>query len=195
MHGLVNRALQGFLCDTYDRETWEEVRNQAGLPVDGFESMLHYEDRLTEEVILAAAHVLQRDRVSLLEDVGTYLISHPNQSGLRRLMRFGGDNFFDFLQSLDDLSGRARLAVPDLDMPVLHIRHERSNRFVLDLRWGLPGIGPVFVGALRAMADDYGALAFFEAEVLSDGGEQVVIELVDQAFASGRSFSLGGQIA
>jgi len=195
MHGLVNRALQGFLCDTYDRQTWAEVRNQAGLPCDGFESMLQYEDRLTEQVILAAAHVLQRDRASLLEDVGTYLISHPNQSALRRLMRFGGDSFFDFLQSLDDLSGRARLAVPDLDMPDLHIRHDRSNRFVLDIRWGLPGMGAVFVGALRAMADDYGALAFFEAEVLADGCEQVVIELVDQAFASGRSFSLGGRPA
>lgn len=193
MHGLVNRALQGFLCDTYGAQTWQEVRSQARLPFDGFESMLHYEDCLTDQVIFSAGHVLHRDRASLLEDVGTYLISHPNQTALRRLMRFGGDSFFDFLQSLDDLAGRARLAVPDLDMPELDIHHDRSNRFVLDITWRLRGMGPVFVGALRAMADDYGALAFFETEVLADGCERVVIELLDTAFASGRSFSLGGQ--
>ncbi|PIV72651.1 MAG: heme NO-binding protein [Rhodobacteraceae bacterium CG17_big_fil_post_rev_8_21_14_2_50_65_11] len=193
MHGFVNRALQGFLCDTYGLDAWDEVRSQAGLPFDGFESMLHYEDCLTDQVIFSAEHVLHRDRASLLEDVGTYLISHPNQTALRRLMRFGGDSFFDFLQSLDDLSGRARLAVPDLDMPDLDIHHDRSNRFVLDIRWRLPGMGPVFVGALRAMADDYGALAFFEAERQENGCERVMIELLDTAFASGRSFSLGGQ--
>jgi len=196
MHGLVNRALQGFLTDTYGKEIWDEVRSQAGLPFDGFESMLHYEDRLTQAVISAAADVLHRDRATLLEDVGTYLISHENQTALRRLMRFGGDRFFDFLQSLDDLSGRARLALPDLDMPDLQVRHESSNRFVLDIRWCLPGASCVFVGALRAMADDYGALAFFETGDIDDGsGERVVIDLVDQTFSEGRSFSLGGHLA
>lgn len=195
MHGLVNRALQGFLIDTYGEVTWDEVLSQAGLPAGGFESMLHYEDRLTGEVIVAASAVLYKDRCSLLEDLGTYLLSHPNQEGLRRLMRFGGDSFFDFLQSLDDLSGRARLALPDLDMPDLTIQHDSHNRFVLLVRWGLPGAGSVFLGALRAMADDYGALAFFEAEEGEEGEERVVIDLVDQSFASGRSFTLGGRVA
>lgn len=192
MHGLVNRALQGFLTDTYGQETWDEVKSQAGLPDGGFESMLHYEDRLTAEVICAASAVLHKDRHSLLEDLGTYLLSHPNQEGLRRLMRFGGDTFFDFLQSLDDLSGRARLAVPDLDMPDLTIQNESQNRFSLSIRWCIPGAGSVFLGALRAMADDYGALAFFEAEEGASGEERIVVDLVDQSFASGRSFSLGG---
>lgn len=193
MHGLVNRALQGFLTDTYGKETWQEVQSQAALPFDGFESMLHYDDRMTEQVIRAATAVLHRDRVSLLEDVGTYLISHPNQTALRRLMRFGGERFFDFLQSLDDLSGRALLALPDLDMPDLQVRHVSSNRFTLDISWSLPGAGSVFLGALRAMADDYGALAYFETgEIGEGGGERVVITLVDQAFSPGRAFSLAG---
>ncbi|MGI3184216.1 heme NO-binding domain-containing protein [Nioella aestuarii] len=195
MHGLVNRALQGFLTDTYGDEIWGEVLSQAGLPEGGFESMLHYEDRITSDVILAASAVLHKDRCTLLEDLGTYLLSHPNQEGLRRLMRFGGDTFFDFLQSLDDLSGRARLALPDLDMPELTIQHDSNIRFVLSVRWCLPGAGSVFLGALRAMADDYGALAFFEAEEGESGDERVVIDLVDQSFASGRSFSLGGRLA
>ncbi len=195
MHGLVNRALQGFLTDTYGKDIWDEVASQAGLPVDGFESMLHYADQLTADTISAASAVLHKDRCTLLEDLGTYLLSHPHQEALRRLLRFGGDRFFDFIQSLDDLSGRARLAVPDLDMPDLTIRQENGNRFVLEVRWPLPGAGSVFVGALRAMADDYGTLAFFEAGEGEDGVETVVIELLDQSFSRGRSFTLGAQPA
>lgn len=193
MHGLVNRALQRFLTDTYGKEIWDEVQSQAALPFDGFESMLHYPDRLTGDAILAASAVLHKDRCTLLEDLGTYLLSHPNQEALRRLMRFGGDTFFDFLQSLDDLSGRARLALPDLDMPDLMIRQESHDRFVLEVRWCLPGAGSVFLGALRAMADDFGALAFFEAAEGAAGEERVVIDLVDPSFAMGRSFSLGAR--
>lgn len=194
MHGLVNRALQGFLIDTYGKEIWDEVRSQAGLPFEVFESMLQYEDRLTGDTITAAAGVLHKDEASLLEDMGTYLVTHPNLEPLRRLLRFGGDTFFDFLQSLDDLSGRARLAVPDLDMPDLHICHLHRNSFVLEVVWGQRGAGSVFLGALRALADDYGALAFFEADGAAGGVERVKIELLDMAFSSGRSFSLGDQL-
>ena len=30
MHGLVNRALEGFLVETYGRDTWYKVRADAG---------------------------------------------------------------------------------------------------------------------------------------------------------------------
>ena len=190
MHGLVNRALQGFLTDTYGQETWAEVASHAGVPEGGFESMLVYEDRLTTATIEAAAALLHKDQHALLEDLGTYLLSHPNQERLRRLMRFGGDSFRDFLLSLEDLTGRAQLALPDLDMPVMRLRQEDIRHFVLDLDWRLPGVGPVFLGALRAMADDYGTLAFFTVQEGQDGKERIAIELVDTAFATGRSFSL-----
>ena len=191
MHGLVNRALQGFLTDTYGKEIWDEVRGQAGLPFEGFESMLHYEDRLTGDTIEAAASVLHRDNLSLLEDIGTYLVTHPNLEPLRRLLRFGGDSYYDFLQSLDDLAGRARLAVPDLDLPDLHICHLHRNSFVLEVRWPVPGVSAVFLGALRALADDYGALAILEFDGAGGGVERIKIELLDMAHASGRQFSLG----
>tara|TARA_A100001391_G_scaffold53289_1_gene32543 strand:- start:123 stop:710 length:588 start_codon:yes stop_codon:yes gene_type:complete len=191
MHGLVNRALQGFLTDTYGKDTWEEVRSQAALPFDGFESMLHYDDRLTEQTVSAAAVVLHKDAISLLEDIGTYLVTHPNLEPLRRLLRFGGDTFYDFLQSLDDLAGRASLAVPDLVLPDLHICHLHRNSFVLEVKWPVPGISAVFLGALRALADDYGALAILEFDGAGGGIERIRIELLDTAHASGRHFSLG----
>ncbi len=193
MHGLVNRALQGFLVDTYGSDLWRDVVADANLPAEGFESMMHYDDALTDATITVAVTALKKDRQTFLEDLGTYLLAHKNQEGLRRLMRFGGETFFEFLISLDDLSGRAQLAVPDLDMPALEIRQKGLSRFEIRVKWSIKGAGFVFLGALRAMADDYGTLAIFDVEAGDDGSDLVVIELLDTAFAEGKSFSLGAQ--
>ena len=90
MHGLINRSIECFLRDTYGAETWGAVTREAGLGFDSFEPMLTYECALTEAVITTAAHLLKRSRETLLEDFGTYLVSHPNLEALRRLLRFGG---------------------------------------------------------------------------------------------------------
>ena len=76
-------------------------------------------------------------------------------------------------------------------MPDLTLTHPEPHRFTLDVAGPVPGVGALFLGALRALADDYGALALLEAKPGEDGAERIVIHLLDLTFASGRSFSLG----
>ena len=192
MHGLVNRALQCFLRDTFGTEVWRDIAQAAGAPPDGFEPMLRYPPDLTLAVIAAAARLLDRPREALMEDLGTYLVSNPGREGLRRLLRFGGVEFADFLYSLDDLPGRGRLAVPDLDLPQLELEDAGNGHFALTVHGPWPDFAPVMVGVLRAMADDYGALAL--AELVDDdgpdGARRIAIDLFDARFAAGRRFDL-----
>lgn len=190
MHGLVNRSIQCFLRDSYGPAVWAAVADRAGLPPDGFEAMLIYDDALTEALLDAAAAVLGRPREGILEDLGTYLVSHPARGALRRLLRFGGVSFTDFLHSLDDLPERGRLAVPELELPQLQLEEEAAGRFTLLIRRGWPGFGHVAVGVLRAMADDYGALVLLEHAGGEEGEERVAIQLLDSCFAAGRPFAL-----
>ena len=97
MHGLINRAIQCFLRDTYGDAIWAQVAQSARLDFDSFEAMLTYPPEITEAVVQAAVSVLRRPRDTLLEDMGTYLVSHPNLEALRRLLRFGGVSFVEFL--------------------------------------------------------------------------------------------------
>lgn len=190
MHGLINRALQCFIRDTYGPAQWVAVARAADLGFDGFEAMLTYEMPLTEAVIAAAAQVLDRPRETVLEDWGTYLVSHPNVEGLRRLLRFGGVTFADFLLSLEDLPGRGRLALPDLDLPRLDLREETPEKFSLICQSPLVGAGHVVVGLLRAMADDYGALVMLDHQGMSAQGEIISILLLEHSFAEGKRFDL-----
>ena len=193
MHGLINRSIQVFLRDTYGPALWAGVAADAGLGFENFEAMLGYDDGLTGAVIDAAALRLGRPREAVLEDLGTFLVSHPALERLRRLLRFGGVSFVDFLHSLDELPGRGRMALPDLDLPTLELRGVAAERYRLICRAPLVGIGHVIVGLLRAMADDYGALVMLEHQGAGPAGEVVSIELLEARFASGRRFDLGAR--
>lgn len=196
MHGLINKSIQSFISDTYGTQAWQGIVQASGVATqlgpEGFEPMQLYDDAVTESVLTAAMRALRRSRDSLLEDLGTYLISNERLEPLRRLLRFGGVSFTDFLYSLEDLQGRTGLAVPDLELPDLWLDEEGAGQFRLTCRGSTPGFGAVLVGALRALADDYGALAVLERHDGDPHGvdEVVMIKVHDPAFHSGRRFNL-----
>ncbi|MBN2905804.1 MAG: heme NO-binding domain-containing protein [Rhodobacteraceae bacterium] len=193
MHGLINRAIQCFLRDTYGAELWADVARAAQVERGGFEAMLSYPDALTDKVLAVAAERVGVPRVMMLEDMGTYLVSDPGLEALRRLLRFGGETFLEFLYSLDDLPERTRLAVPDLHLPDLELAEDGVGAFVLQCRGGWPGLAFVLQGMLRAMADDYGALALIDTAEGGEAGATLSIRLLDARFHAGKSFSLAAR--
>ncbi|PPB80220.1 heme-NO-binding protein [Albidovulum inexpectatum] len=189
MHGLVNRSIESFLRHTYGNETWGEIADQAGIDRAGFEAMMVYDDAVTNDLLRAAAIRLDRPVEAIAEDVGAYLVGYEP---LRRLLRFGGVEYIDFLLSLDELPDRAHLAVPDLDMPDLEISGGENGHFELCCKPDRFGFSSMLAGLVRAMADDYGALALIECA----GGGRVTIDLLDERHARGRAFDLtkGGAV-
>ena len=154
--------------------------------------MLPYPAEVTDRLLTAAATRLDRDGGCLLEDLGTYLVSHPARAGVRRLLRFGGSDYREFLYSLEDLPARARLALPDLVLPDLRLREAARGRFRLEIGPGMPGLAEVALGLLRAMADDYGALVTRVAGGGGRGGAGAgAARLVAEARGAGRAFRLG----
>jgi len=196
MHGLINKAIESFVTDSFGALAWNEVMRRSGhagvIGPDGFESMQIYDDAITFALIDAAVEVLKHPRDCLLEDLGTYLISNEKMESLRRLLRFGGVSFTDFLYSLDDLPGRTAMAVPELVLPDLDLDETGVGTFVLTCRNGARGFGHVLVGILRALADDYGALAVLDyvGDPDGSGDEEIRIEVHDPAFHAGRRFDL-----
>ncbi len=191
MHGLINRSLECFLGETYGCDKWRDIARDAGLGFDSFESMFAYDDALTYAVLDAAARRLSKSKDALLEDLGTYLVSNSKTGAVRRLLRFGGVTFVEFLHSLDDLQERAKLAVPELDIPRISLSGScETGEFVLRCTGPHPGFGRVMLGLLRAIADDYGALVMLEP--LGEGAEyeELSITVVESRFADGRAFSL-----
>ncbi|MFN7223887.1 MAG: heme NO-binding domain-containing protein [Paracoccaceae bacterium] len=190
MHGLINRALENFLKERHGQALWQRVVQRACLPFDSFEPLLTYDIAIIDAVISAACAELDRPRDTVLEDMGTALVSHRARDGLRRLLRFGGVGFRDFLYSLEELPDRARLALPDLNLPDMRLEDRGAGCFALVAAPPFAGAGFILIGLLRAMADDYGALVLLDMAPPSADGDVILIHLLDEAHAEGRRFDL-----
>ena len=188
MDALLLRSLQGYVRDTFGQTLWLKVCHSAALHVDSFEPMLRYDPGLADRVADHVALVLERPVDTIWEDMGTYLVTNPGHEGIRRLLRFGGQGFADFLHSLEEAPGRARLAMPGLDLPELRLSEPAPDHFLIDCRSWLRGVQRVLVGMLTAMADDYGTLCLIEGE----GSDRVSVRILDRAHARGRRFDLAG---
>ena len=186
MDALLLRSLQGYVRDTFGQARWQAVCRLTGLSVETFEPMLRYAPGTADRVALCAAEVLGRPVETIWEDMGTYLVTNPGQEGVRRLLRFGGTGFADFLHSLEDMPGRARLAMPDLNVPEMTLTETGPDHYTIRCRSGVRGIPRVLVGILTAMADDYGTLCLIDAA----GDDGISVRVLDSLHATGRRFDL-----
>lgn len=172
MHGMINRGLQSFVHDYYGSAKWEQTCVAADLPFFSFESLVQYEDDISKRLLETLSVILDRDRDDILEDFGTYLVTDERLSGIRRLLRFGGETYADFLMSLEDFSARLKVVLPFLQVPTLTVEPRPGNIHSVHYDYAAPGYGPVLLGLLRAMADDYGTLVTIERHPVSSGPVQ-----------------------
>lgn len=186
MDALLLRSLQNYVIDTFGIPDWQDICRLADSPVSAFEPMLHYDPGSADRLAEVASRHLGRPVDAIWEDVGTYLVTNPDQEGVRRLLRFGGTTFVDFLHSLEDLPGRARLAMPGLKVPEFSLVETGPDQFELRVHTHLHGLQRVLSGILTAMADDYGALCLIEAATK----DCTMISVLDRTHATARHFDL-----
>ena len=199
MFGLLLRSIQSYLRDTFGAAVWSRILRATGQPPEGFEPMLPYDLPVLEHLLQVCSAELHRPVETMLEDVGTFLVADPEHRALRRLLRFGGANFTDFLHSLEELPDRARLALPELDLPQIRLMEIAPGTYKLLIGCRIQALFPMLLGALRAMADDYGALVLIDAEPApggggtaadSMGGGVLTVQLLMAEHGSGRRFDL-----
>jgi hypothetical protein len=164
MYGLLLRSVQTYTRATHGAAVWARILREADHSLDGFEPMLPYPADVLDRVVAACAAELGRPADVILEDVGTFLVADPGHRPLRRLLRFGGASFVEFLHSLEELPDRARLALQGVEFPRIEVQGAGPGRFRLWYDCSIPALFPVALGAVRAMADDYGALVLIDAE-------------------------------
>ena len=186
MDALLLRSLQGYVRDTFGVARWQAICRRASLTTETFEPMLRYAPGTAERVAQSAAILLGRPVETIWEDMGTYLVTNPGHEGVRRLLRFGGAGFADFLLSLEEMPGRARLALPELRFPEMSVAELGQDRFEIRCLSRIRGIPRVLVGILTAMADDYGTLCLIEA----DEDNRISVRILDSTHAEGRRFDL-----
>lgn len=179
MHRLVQRAIEEFIIATYGSDVWTKVA--AG----SRHRITSNDETHGQKVMHAASGELGKPYVEMWEDLGAWL---ARLEPMRRLLRFSGRDFKDFLQNIVDLPDYTRMVVPDLKMPGMTVVTEDEVLRILVRRRDPEWIHAI-AGVVRVMADDYGALGLIWVE--PDG---IAVQVSDDSFAEARDFHLGAGI-
>ncbi|AGT09408.1 heme NO-binding domain-containing protein [Paracoccus aminophilus] len=186
MLGLVNRSIEVFLRTTYGEPLWQEVARKSSIDVRGFNSLREYKDDLTTTLLRNAAAKLGKPSLDILEDTGAWLV---RLEPIRRLLRFSGSDFAEFVAALEELPGRARMAVPRLPFPPVTVVRLGPDHIRISGRDWPFGLQWMLAGALRGMADDYGVLVIIEARV-----EAVEMKVLVEGYTDSRPFDFSPQL-
>lgn len=180
MQLIVDKAIKDFLKSNY-AGLWREREPLTHLcPPDGKAAGKH-------GLLDWAAVQTGKSSEEMFEDFGAWL---ARQEPIRRLLRFSGRDFADFVARLEELPGRAHMISADFAMPPLQVcsLNPEEMQVILPpnaLRWSA-----LLAGILRVMADDYGALGLISLEQ-----NNITVQISDGKFAEGRDFSLSAMAA
>lgn len=185
MHRLVRRSCEVFLRDTYGDVLWRDVAETVGLDSSGFSSVLALEESPSIMMIREASRMLGKPENDLLEDWGSWL---AQLEPVRRLLRFSGRNFREFLQNLVELPDHAHMVIPDLGLPEMTVLSDGPENLRVILPRKQSEWSSAMAGIIRAMADDYGVLGLIWVEE-----NEIHVMISDGAFSAARDFRLGGE--
>lgn len=181
MQGLLNRSIEFFLRTTYGDHVWTEIATRAGIDPQGFLGLRSYPGDPTTRMLRAASARLEKSPSELLEDTGGCVVRCES---LRRLLRFSGSSFSDFVLALEELPGRARMILPHLTFPTINVIQREADHYRIEGENWSRGLEWLLAGALRGIADDYGVLALID--VRRSGVE---LRVMLQAFTPGNPFT------
>lgn len=117
MYGLVNRAIEQMLCERHGEETWERIKQAAGVDTEVFITNDAYDDAITYRLVVAASETLQVQASQVLEMFGRYWILKTAVEGYGDLLRAAGSDVASFLRNLPNFHARVQLLYPHLRPP------------------------------------------------------------------------------
>lgn len=151
MYGMVNRAVEEMVTQSYGDETWEAIKAEAGVNVDVFIGNEGYPDDVTYALVAAAARVLSLPPEDVLVAFGEYWVLHTARDGYSDLMAAGGRSLPEFLHNLPGFHARVSLIYPNLAPPLFRVTDETASSLHLHYYSHRPGLKPFVIGLLHGL--------------------------------------------
>jgi hypothetical protein len=155
MYGMVNLAIQEFLCGHYGSDIWAATRSKSSMEIDHFLTMEQYPDQLSFDILTAASDLVGEPVSRLLEKLGEYWIGFAERSGYGELMDVLGNDLFEALQNLDNLHTRVGFAFPDLLPPSFWVTELHGDSLVLHYQSARVGLAPMVIGLVKGLGRRY----------------------------------------
>ncbi len=151
MYGLVNRGIEEMVCTQFGEGTWEAIKEEADIDIDGFISMDPYSDEVTYRLVQAASKVLGISAELILVAFGEYWILYTAKEGYGELLKVSGNTLPEFLRNLDTMHARVGLIYPDLKPPSFRCTDISADGMILHYHSHRAGMAPLVRGLLQGL--------------------------------------------
>jgi hypothetical protein len=152
MYGLVNKAIEDMICKNYGEDTWETIKEKAGVEdIDFFISMDTYSDDITYRLVESACGVFKMPAEDILKAFGEYWVTYTAEEGYGELLDSVGDSLPQFLNNLDNLHARVGLSFSHLRPPSFECEHTSEKSIELHYQSTRKGLAPMVIGLLHGL--------------------------------------------
>ena len=152
MYGLINKAIQCYVEETYGVDKWEHLKQTASCDVDFFISMDSYDDSISYNLIKAVPEVLGVSPVHFLENIGEFWVSYVGNGDYKEIFKMAGSDFVFFIQNINNMHSRIMAIIPNLVPPIFICKNITKNSMVVDYFSKREGLAPMVVGLFKGLA-------------------------------------------
>ncbi len=155
MYGLVNKAAQDFVIEGYGNETWQIIKEKAGVKEEAFVSMQPYPDEITYNIVSAASEHLRVGANDILEGFGAYWIKFTMIEGYAHLLDLAGGTFPAFLNNLNNMHAHIAQSFTELKPPTFYCEEIDQKTFKFEYHSDRPGLVSFVAGLLKGLGERF----------------------------------------
>ncbi|KAK3697509.1 hypothetical protein QZH41_011276 [Actinostola sp. cb2023] len=149
VYGLLLENVQTLLVNRYGSETWQKIRDHAGVQLHSFSSHNIYSDSLFQRIVTSSVEITGDSRDEILEATGTSFVSFIGQYGYDKILRVLGRHIRDFLNGLDNLHEFMRFTYPKLKPPSFFCTEETESGMKIHYRSSRKGFLYYVIGQIK----------------------------------------------
>lgn len=162
MYGIVNKAIEDLITESYGLEKWNRVKERSKVDVDFFISNEPYNDDITYKLAIAASEELGLGLNEVLHAFGEWWVLRTGKEKYGAMMQAGGNSLREFLIKLPVFHTRVMLMYPKLTPPEFKITDLTNESLYLHYFSKREGLQDFVKGLLSGLAKMYNTLVSIE---------------------------------
>ena len=131
MYGIINKALEELVTETFGEKVWENIKIKSNIDIDYFISNQSYNDQITYDIAIAISNETKTPLNETLTLFGEWWILKTAKEKYCSLLSFGGKDIKEFLEHLPDFHTIVMLLYPNLTPPEFKIINSKENEITI----------------------------------------------------------------
>ena len=154
MHGTVNKAIKKLINKNFGEEKWEEIKKEASVDINVFQSNESYEDHITFDLISSASQILDIPTNSMLFESGKVWILDIGLKNYSSIINVSASSFEEFMLGIPNFQTRLLLLYPKMQPPELIVHSDKGSLYC-EYYSVQDGLTPFIIGSIHAIGDLY----------------------------------------